>query len=223
MSKSHSILSSAAVQGYFVLLVGCGVGLLFSIPSAASVADLAELQWKSSPVAFHLTFVTLLSLLGAFRGVAAAGWDAPERRILTHLAVHILAGQLIVLPYLVFSRVLLPASGLSLPLLATYATITAFMFSVIELRLGRWGRARQVHTLLLQYAAVGLLFLLPWAISVIPGVPPTVTLFSPIGAALKITQAASASEPAVALAFVTLMTLVQLVCLRRAAGRNHAV
>jgi len=223
VTRPDSVFSSSAAQGYFLLLVACGGGLLFSIPAGAHVSNLMEVHWNPSPVVFHLTYLTLLSLLGTFRGIAAARWDLQAWKSLPRLGAHILFGQLIVLPYMLFSRALLPGRPLVLLLLGAYAMLIAFMFSLIAFRLDRWGRARHAHTFMLQYAIFGLALLLPWALGLIPQVPGAISLFSPLCAGLRITQSASAEELAIAFAFALLMIAIQLVGIRRSTRRSHAV
>lgn len=223
MTRSDSVLSSGAVQGYFLLLLACGAGLLFSIPTGSRVAQLMELRWSPSPLSFHLTYVTLVGLLGTFRGIAAAGWDRLKWRTLSKLLGHILFGQAILLPYMFFSRALLPGRELVVPLLIAYTMLVAFMLALVALRLSLWGAARRSHTFLLQYALVGLLFLVPWALGLVPGVPSTTALLSPIGATREIAGSAPAIELLIAFAFPSVMILVQLPRLRHLIRRHHAV
>jgi hypothetical protein len=182
-----------------------------------------DVQWKPSPLVFHLTYLTLTALLGTFRGIAAAAWERPAREILLRLAGHVLFGQLIVLPYLFFARSLLPGKELVLPVLVTYSSLASFMFAAIALRLDSWGRARNAHTFMLQYALFAFLFLVPWSLGFVPGVPSIVTLFSPIGTALRVMQSPSPLDLFVAYAFVLAVALTQLLAIRRTARRPHAV
>ncbi len=223
MTKQESVFSSGAVQGYVLLLLACGAGLLFSIPAGARVSDLIELRWSPSPLVFYLTYVTLVGLLGTFRGIAATRWDRQGWGTVLRIAGHVLFGQLLLLPYLLFSRSLLAGQGLVLPLLALYVTCASIMFSLIAYRVERWGTSRRAHTFLLQYAIFGLVLILPWAVGLISQVPTVLTLLSPIGAALKIVQDASASELIVAFAFVVAIACAQLVGIQRTLRRTHAV
>jgi len=223
VTRSDSVLSSGAVQGYFLLLLACGAGLLLSIPAGARVAQLMELRWSPSPLVFHLTYVTLVALFGTFRGIAAARWDRLKWKTLLKLAWHVLFAQVILLPYMLFSRALLPGRELVAPLLVLYTTLLAFMLALIALRLALWGAARRSHTFLLQYALVALLFLVPWALGLLPGVPSTIALLSPIGATIEIAGSAPAIELLIAFAFASLLILVQLPHLRHLIRRHHAV
>lgn len=223
MTQSDSVFSSGAVQGYLLLLVACGAGLLFSIPAGAHVADLMNLSWNPSPLVFHLTYVALLGILGTFRGIAAARWDRAVWDRVVRLGMHVLFGQVIVLPYLFFSRALLPGSAWPLVLLAVYATLASYMSSLVALRLERWGAARHAHTFLLQYATFGAVFFVPWAIGLVPRVPSAVALLSPLGAGLRILQSAPAQELLIAFGFVLFVIAVLLPGMRRPMRRSHAV
>lgn len=223
MTRPDSVFDSGAAQGYFLLLLASGAALLFSIPAGAYVSDLMESSWKPSPLVFHLTYITLLGLFGTFRGIAGAGWEGPVWSRLFHLARHVLFGQLIVSPYLFFSRALLPGRSSALPLLAVYTTVVAFTLALIAFRLERWGQRRGVRTFLLQYVLFALLLVAPWALGMLSGVPDAVGLLSPIGAGLRILGTAPAAELAVAFVFVLIVLLIQILGIRRSTRRNHAV
>ena len=223
MIGRDSVFSSGAVQGYLLLLLACGAALLFSIPSGARVSDLLELRWNPSPLVFHLTYVTLLGLLGTFRGIAATRWERQGWGSLARVAGHVLFAQALLLPCVLFSRSLLPGRGLVLPLLVLYATCVAIMFSLIAYRVELWGRARRIPTFLLQYAIFGLVLILPWLISLIPSAPAVLMLLSPIGAGLRMVRNASASELVLAFAFVGITASLQLLGLRRTLRRTHGV
>ena len=223
MTKQDSVFSSGAVQGYVLLLLACGAGLLFSIPAGARVSDLLELSWSPSPLVFYLTYVTLVGLLGTFRGIAATRWDRRDWGTVLRIAGHILFAQLLLLPYLLFSRSLLVGRGLVMPVLALYVTCASVMFSLIAYRVELWGTTRRTHTFLLQYTLFGLVLILPWAVGLISQVPTVLTLASPVGAALKIVQEPSAGELALAFAFVIAIACAQLVGIQRTLRRTHVV
>jgi len=223
VTKQDSVFSSGAVQGYLLLLLACGAALLFAIPSGARVSDLLELRWNPSPLVFYLTYVTLVGLLGTFRGIAATRWDRRGGSAVVRIVGHVLFGQLLLLPYLLFSRAFLAGRGLALPLLALYVTCVAIMFSLLAYRVARWGTTRRVHTFLLQYTLFGLVLILPSAVGLIPQVPAALTLLSPIGATVKIVRGASAPELVLAFAFTVAIAFAQLIGIQRTVRRTHAV
>jgi len=223
MTSASSVLSSRAIQGYYFLLFACGIGLLVSIPPATRVAQLMEPHWEPPPQTFFVVYVTITALLGLARGSAAASWGRVRWNTIRSLSVHVVFGQFLVLPFLIFSRALLPGRDTALLLLATYSTLSAVMFSVIGLRLELWGSARRTRPFILQYTLFGLFLLVPWVLSFLARIPPIVAVFSPIGAALRIMQPASAAENAVAFTSVLLMTCIQLFSIRRPIRRSHAV
>jgi len=223
LRRQESVLSNSAVQGYLLILLACATGLLFSIPAGGRVSQLIDVRWQPSPFVFHLTYLTLIALLGTFRGIAAARWERLRWETLPRLLWHILFGQLVVLPLLFFARALLPGHDLALPLLVLYSTLASFMFALISLRLALWGVARQTHTFMLQYALFGLVLLVPWSLGFVPHVPSAVTLLSPLGAALRIVQSAPSLELLVAYAFLVALVFAQILGLRRSLRRTHAV
>ncbi len=223
MINTRSVLSSRALQGYYFLLVACGIGILLSIPPATRVAQLMEPHWDPPPQTFFVVYVTITALLGLARGSAAASWGRVRWSTLLVLLVHTLFGQLLALPFLVFSRALLPGRDTALVLLVVYSTLAALMFSLIALRLELWGTVRRSRPFVLQYTVFGLILAVPWVVSIIAQVPPIVAVLSPIGAALRIMHPASAAENSTALVFALLMIGIQLLSIRRPIRRHHAV
>ena len=223
MISPRSILSSRALQGYYLLLVACGVSILFSLPPATRVAQLMEPHWDPPPQTFFVVYATITALLGLARGSAAASWGRLRWHTILTLTAHTLFGQLLALPFLIFSRALLPGRDVALFLLVAYTSLAALMFSLIALRLELWGTARRHRPFVLQYTVFGLFLAVPWAASMIGRIPPIVAVLSPIGATLRIMQPASAAENIVTLAFVLLMIGIQLLSIRRPIRRTHAV
>jgi hypothetical protein len=223
MSRSASVLSGRTVQGYYFLLIACGVGLLFSIPPATRVAQLLEPHWEPPPQTFFVVYVAVTALLGLARGSAAASWGRVRWNTILSLAGLVLFGQFLVLPHLLFSRALLPGRDVAIFLLVAYSTLVAMMFSLISLRLELWGTARRTHPFVVQYTVLGSVLLVPWILGFIARIPAIVVALSPIGAALGILGPASAMENAVAFAFILLMISIQLLRIRRLIRRTHAV
>ena len=223
MTSPRSVLSSRASQGYYFLLVACGIGLLLSIPPATRVAQLMEPSWEPPPQTFFAVYATVTALLGLTRGAAAAAWGQVRWNTILSLSAHALFGQFLVLPFLIFSRALLPGRDAALLLLVAYSTLVAVMFSLIALRLELWGGARRTRPFILQYAVLGLFLGVPWVLTSVARAPQIVAVFSPIAAALRILQPASAAEIAVAFASVLLMISVQLLRIRHPIRRTHAV
>ena len=223
MTNPSSVLSSRAIQGYYFLLVACGIGLLFSIPPATRVAQLMEPHWEPPAQTFFAVHVTITALLGLARGAAAASWGRVRWNTLLSLSAHALFGQFLVLPFLIFSRALLPGRDAALLLLVAYSTLAALMFSLIALRLESWGSVRRARPGILQYTVFGLVLVVPWVLAALAPTLPIIAVFSPIGAALSIVQPASAAETAVAFASVLLMISVQLLRIRQPIRRTHVV
>lgn len=223
MTSTSSVLSSRAIQGYYFLLFACGIGLLVSIPPATRVAQLMEPHWEPPPQTFFVVYVTITALLGLARGSASASWGRLRWNTILSLSVHAMFGQFLALPFLIFSRALLPGRDVALLLLIVYATMAAFMFSLIGLRLGIWGSARRSRPFVLQYTLFGLFLVVPWIVSFLARIPSIVAAFSPIGAALRIMQPASGAENALAFTSVLLMICIQLFSIRRPIRRSHAV
>ncbi len=223
MSSSCSPISPHVIQGYYFLLVSCGIALLLSIPPSTHVAQLMEPHWEPPPQAFYMTYVIVTAILGLARGSAAPSWGRVGWRTVSSLALLVLFGQCLVLPHLLFSRALLPNKDIVPLLLFVYAALVGWMFSLVALRLELWGTARRTRPFLVQYAVLGLVLIAPWLLSLSEHVPRIVATFSPIGAALGIVHSAPSGEHAVAFGFVALMILLQLLGLRHPIRRAHAI
>jgi hypothetical protein len=222
MTSPSSVISSRAIQGYYFLLVACGIGLIFSIPPATRLAHLMQTHWEPPPQTFFAVYLTVTALLGLTRGAAASSWGRVRWNTVLSLSMHAAFGQFLVLPFLIFSRALLPGRDTALLLLVAYSTLVALLFSLIALRLELWGNARRTRPFVLQYAAFGLFLVVPWVLTFLARIPPIVAVFSPLGAALTILRPASATENTVAFAFLLLMICIQLLSIRRPIRRTHA-
>jgi len=219
----RSIFASRALQGYYFLLATCGISMLLSIPPATRVAQMMEPHWAPPPQTFFVVYATITALVGLARGSAAASWGRVRWDTILAVTAHTLFGQLLALPFLIFSRTLLPGRDVSLCLLVMYSTLAALMFSLIALRLELWGSVRRHRAFVLQYVIFGLFLAVPWMASMTVQIPPIVAVLSPIGATLRIMRPASATENIATFAFVLLMIGIQLLSIRRPIRRPHAV
>lgn len=223
MDHSSAPLSGYAVQGYYVLLVACGSALLFSIPHASRVTDLIRPHWDPPSSVFFAVYGVMTALLGLARGSAAASWDTAGWRTVGSLLGLVLFGQFLVLPHLLFSRALLAGRDTILLPLIAYVTLTAFMFSLIALRLELRAAARNTRPFILQHAVFALFVIVPWILSLVEHVPHIVAFLSPVGAALGMIHSASAMEHVVAFAFVGSVVVLQLIGIQRSIRRTHAI
>ena len=120
------------------LVLLCGVALALSIPGAHVVQDLESVQHISHALGLDMTrifldaYVLCLGLLGLILGSASAERGERGPRMILWLALRVLLGQLLCLPYLVFSRALFPGRDGGLALVVLFATLTSLAFAVLN-------------------------------------------------------------------------------------------
>jgi len=123
---------------YFSLVLFCGLALVFSMPWATYVKELLASPWQPSPIVFFAAYALLAAVVGLNRGAALASPTGPARRLLGKAIVQVLFGQVLILPYLAYVRVLLPGREWTIPILFVYVTALSIGFGIsgygIEIR-----------------------------------------------------------------------------------------
>ncbi|MGD9676230.1 MAG: hypothetical protein AB7V19_06060, partial [Candidatus Bipolaricaulia bacterium] len=129
------------------LVLLCGIALVLSVPGARVVRDLGSTQQIVRTLGLDMTWVFLdvyvlaMGLLGL--GLASARAEQRERRSqrVGRLTLRLLLGQLLCLPYLVFSRALFPGRDAGLVLVVLLATGIALGCAVQNGRFERAGNS----------------------------------------------------------------------------------
>lgn len=138
MTRSPALIDRDSWTPYFGLVFFCGIALVLSVPGARVVRDLAYVQHFTRTVGLDMTrvfldsYVLCLGFFGLRLGSASSergerGWSAILR-----LALRVLLGQLCCLPYLVFSRALLPGRDAGLALTILLATLTSLLCAMLN-------------------------------------------------------------------------------------------
>ncbi|MCX6094601.1 MAG: hypothetical protein NTY63_07280 [Candidatus Bipolaricaulota bacterium] len=134
MTRSYPLMDRDGWRPYFSLVLFCGIALTLSIPSARVVRDLASASFLSVLPTFFYAHALFMGLLGLALGTASAGRGEQGGRMLVSLALRVLLGQFLCLPYLVFARGLFPGRGETFALIALFTTLVSLALAVF----GRW-------------------------------------------------------------------------------------
>ena len=224
--KPESVFSMSSLQGFLTLVIVCGIALLFSIHPGARVESLHASRWIIPPSSFHVVYVLMLGLLGVSRGALIAA-NLPARifrpKLYAQMAQHILVAQLLMLPFLVFSRSVFPDRSGSLLLLFVYATLISFLFCLISYRLDLRSMQRRRSAFLLRYGVYFACVLIPFGLGVSTRALSAFVSLSPIGVAQQIVGELSALPLAVAFVFPVVATLLLLIRSRPVLRRGHEV
>jgi len=210
-----SLVPNDGVQTYSALLLLCGVAMLFAIPFAARVSQHSLFRSFYVPSMFLFLYTFLLTLLGMSRGGAVAAQDRTIRASIA-IALQVLVGQLLVLPYLIYVRAVLPTSGPRIAMIAVYAFLVGFLAGLIGHRLECRAIDQRKPALLRKAVLVLAYYLAPFALNLAFGNRVALlSLLSPIGALLHILERGSATSTIVAFAIPIAMIALQLLRMRR--------
>jgi hypothetical protein len=160
--KARETLTEMGGWGVYVcLLLFCGVALIFSMPWATYVRELQSAPWRPSAVVFFFTYAMMMSIVGLNRGAALAEHGRVQWRRIAKVAQHIVLAQILVSPYLVHVRVLLPGKEATIALLALYVTVLGLFHGLAAHQLEASSAERGRESFVLRYGLTALFFGLP--------------------------------------------------------------
>ena len=215
-----SLVPDDAIQTYSALLLLCGIAMLFAIPFAARVSQHSMFRSFYVPSMFFVVYAFLMSVVGVNRGSAVA---AEERglKAAVMIASHVLLGQLLVLPYLIYVRAVLAASEPRIAVIALYSLIVAFLAGLVGHALECRAISRRKPALLMKTALVLGYYFVPFMLNLaVRDRVALVSLVSPFGAVLHILERGSAIATSVAFAIPTAMIAVLLLRMKHQARRD---
>ena len=222
--RSDSVFSTSSLQVYLSLIVLCGIALALSIQSSSRIASLHF--FSHSPSLFHLAFVLLFGMFAVNRGaVIAANTSARILRLklVFRFLEHIACGLLILLPYLVFSRALLPARIAGIFILILYVAVYSFFFCLASFRLELRSNRRRRGAFLLRYGLYAAFCLVPFGIGMSHPSLSGILSASPIGLTTRIIEGASGIELFVGFLVPSIGIFWLFTRLRRIDRRHHAI
>jgi len=128
--RFHSIVfRRGGLAAYACLVLGCGVVLMLSMPWAGRLGELITFPWRPAPITFFYAHLLLTCVVALNRGAAVEPLYRLRVHTLVSLPLQLLLALVLVLPYLVFMRVLIPESRTFIPLFAAYVTLTGTLFA----------------------------------------------------------------------------------------------
>jgi hypothetical protein len=224
--RSDSVFFSASLQAHLALVLLCGISLALSIQPASELAALRTLRSAQLPYLFHVFTVFVFGLFAVSRGAVLAANTGPRIlrvRPMLHLLSHLGCGVLLLLPYFVYSRALLPGRGATLFVLLVYMTTMALFFSLASFRLGVRGHRNNRDAFLARYGVYVLFCLLPLGVGVSHPSLSTALAVSPIGFVMEIIAGPSTAKWFIGFCVPLLGILWMLTRLRQVDGRYHAI
>jgi len=209
VTRSYVLIDRESWRPFFNLVFLCGVALVLSIPGARVVRDLASASFLSRLPTFFCAYAVFMGLLGLALGTASAERGERGARMLLWLTLRVLLGQLLCLPYLVFSRALFPgregAVVLIFVLTALVSLLCAMLSRLVEQPL-RWGSSTG-------FVAKYVFFLCYYAIP-LAGMP----LLSPLGAVRSLLDGVAPLHALLAFAVPTALLAVLALLAPRLGG-----
>ncbi|MBU0596293.1 hypothetical protein KJ567_06390 [Candidatus Bipolaricaulota bacterium] len=217
-----NLVPDDAIQTYSALLLFCGIAMLFAIPFAARVSQHTMFQSFYAPSVFFVVYTFLMSVVGIGRGSAVAAQERGLRAALM-IGLHVLLGQLLVLPYLIYVRAVLAASEPRIAVIALYSLLVAFFVGLVGHAVESRAIMRRRPALLLKTALVLSYYVAPFGLNLaVRDRAALVSLISPFGAVLHILNRGSALATTVAFAIPAAMIAMLLVRMRHQARRGPA-
>jgi hypothetical protein len=160
--KRRELITEQGGWGVYVsLLLFCGIALVFSMPWATRVHELVASPWQPSPLVFFSVYVFLSGVVGLNRGAALAPRGIRQWRSLLRAEGQILFAHFLLVPHLVYVRVLLPGRGMRIPIVAAYALLLSAVFGLFAYSLEVWRSSHGKSSSGLRYAIGLALYSLP--------------------------------------------------------------
>jgi len=167
---------------YVSLLLLCGLALVFSMPWATRVRELMASPWQPSPLVFFSVYALLAALVGLNRGAALAPRGIHQWRSVLRAQAQIAFAHVLLLPYFVYVRVLLPGLESRIPILVGHALLTSGVLGLVAYSLEVRRSARGKSSSGLRYGLGVLLFALPLLAAFAHGPANAAVAVSPLGA-----------------------------------------
>jgi len=218
----HDLLPPETSQLYGLLLLLSGAALLVSTPIAGRLSQSPAAAGGQLPLIFLLTYAVLMALVGLHRGSAAAAMsgEAYPRVI---LALQVAVAQLLMAPFLVFVRAVLPSHEPRIALIAAYVGLVSFAAGMVAFRLERWAERTRRDAFPLKHVVVFAYYLAPFFLGFAGHASATLLgLISPIGAVYGLLEGMPAHLAAIAF-LAPVAIFLPLVIYRRPLpqGRAH--
>ena len=224
--RSDSVFSTSSLQAYLSLIMLCGIALALSIQPPARIAAILSSGSTYPASLFHLAFVLLFGMFAVNRGAVIAKNTSVrilQLKVILRFLEHIAYGLLLLLPYVVFSRALLPDRLAGIFILILYVAVSSLFFCLVsfrlELRSNRW----KSGAFLQRYGLYAAFCLVPFGVGMSHRSLSVILSVSPIGVVARIIGGASAIDLVVGFLVPSVGILWLLIRLQRIDRRPHAI
>jgi len=213
VTRPHILIDFDSWRPFLGLVLFCGGALVFSIPGGRVVRDLAPASYALRLPTFFYAYALTMGLLGLALGTASAERGERGAPMLLWLTLRVLLGQLLCLPYLVFSRALFPGREGAVVLIFVLTTLVSLLCAMLSRLVEqplRWGSSTG-------FVAKYVFFLCYYAIP-LAGMP----LLSPLGAVRSLLDGVAPLWALLAFAVPTaLLAVLAPLAVRLGGSRAH--
>jgi hypothetical protein len=224
--RSDNVFSTSSLQAYLSLVFLCGAALAASIQPATHIAALNASDLAYPPGLFPISFVFFFGLFSINRGAVIAAHSAgrlSKFKLSLRFLEHIGYGLILLAPYFVFSRALLPNGAADLLILVLYTATSSLFFCLLSFRFERRGDHRKEGAFLLRYGCYFAFCLVPFGLGISHSSLSLFVIASPVGFAARVTGGASALELITGMLVPVLGIMWILTRTQRFDRRHHAV
>jgi hypothetical protein len=191
VTRPYVLIDRESWRPFFNPVLFCGVALVLTIPSARTVHDLAGASLLSGVPVFFTTYALFQGLLGLGIGTTSAARGERGARMFLSLTLRVLFGQLLCLPYLLFSRALFPGHTGAFALIVLLTSLVSLFFALLSRLLEESPRWAPSAGFLAKYGVFICYHVAPLA---------WLPLLSPLGAVRLLLDGATVPEQILALA-----------------------
>ncbi len=221
--RTDTVFSTSSLQAYLSLVFLCGVALALSIQPAVAISAIRTSDMRYPPGLFHMSFILIFGLFSINRGsLIAANITAHVARakLVLRFAEHIAYALVLLTPYFLYSRSLIPRGVFSLVVLILYSAVMSLFFCLVSFRLEQRGGHRKQSAFLLRYGTFLAFCLIPFGIGLsVPSLNAFVNV-SPVGFASRMIVGASAFDIAIGF-LVPIFGIFWLLTRRQRFDRRH--
>ncbi len=223
--RTDSVFSASALQAHVAMILVSGLSLALSIQPPTQISALRVAAMTYSPMIFPLVTTLIFGLFAVSRGAllaSEAGDRIARARLLLRAIQQISFGLVVLVPFYVFSRALLPTGTWGVVALLGYSFLFGLFVCVASFHLERHRVRKRRSAFLLRYAVYLALCVIPFALGTISESVSLLLTVSPIGFAIEVVQGISVAQAVSGCVVPFLGLMGVLMRLQRADRRHHA-
>jgi len=223
--RTDSVFSASALQAHIAMILISGISLAVSIQPPTQISALRVAALAYSPMIFPVVTTLVFGLFAVSRGALLAS-EAGNRLVRSRLVLRAMQqisfGLLVLLPFYVFSRALLPTGTRGVLALLGYSLLFGLFACVASFHLESHRVRERRSAFLLRYTFYLAFCLIPFALGTISESVSFFLSLSPMGFAIEVVQGISAVQAALGCVVPFLGLIIVLMRLQRADRRHHA-